>query len=264
MEIYYSELCRIGGDVEENVQKLLAYGADHIELMLDGKGWNEFHTREEAICAALLRLSAAYSVHTPVWDINLTSENDAARKAAMEAYRQSIAFAARLGARHVVLHPGFCYSEAFDKATARSRAAESMEALCAWNQTYGRLLLVENVGNARTSIYTQKEYTDFILGLGKNAGGIVDIGHAFLCGWDIPGLLQDLGDKAYAVHVHDNNGRVDAHLPMGEGIIPWDELLPVIIKHRPDMRVILEYDVGTSPEALRQGKEKLQAIKTGR
>ena len=166
MELYYSELCCIGGSVMDNIQRLSSAGTKHIELMLDGKGWDEFHLCKEAFIAQIIQKPLHYSVHTPVWDINLTSENDAARQAALLTYRQSISLAAQLHAKHVVLHPGFCYSAAFDKATARKRARESLESLCEWNRRFGCLLLVENVGNRATSIFTQQEYTDFILSLG--------------------------------------------------------------------------------------------------
>ncbi len=38
MKIFYSELCVLGGAPGANVDRLIAGGAEHIELMLDGEG----------------------------------------------------------------------------------------------------------------------------------------------------------------------------------------------------------------------------------
>ena len=43
--IYYSELCLIGGDVSRNVDRLVEAGADGVELMLDGAGWDGVYDR---------------------------------------------------------------------------------------------------------------------------------------------------------------------------------------------------------------------------
>jgi hypothetical protein len=55
VRVYYSELCLIGGSVESNVDKLIAHGAENVELMLDGEGWNDFHLCMDELAATLVK-----------------------------------------------------------------------------------------------------------------------------------------------------------------------------------------------------------------
>lgn len=257
MKIYYSYLCRIGSSLSESIDQMIRFGGDHIELMLDGGGWNEFEKHGNELASMLSAKNAVYSVHTPIWDMNLTSENAQARRAALEAYQNSIAFAASIGAEHVVLHPGFCYAPVFDKKIARQRAKEAIEALCGWNEKYGELLLVENVGNPGTSIFTQEEYVGFIRSFDGAVGSLLDIGHAHLCGWGLPEVISGLKSYLFAVHLHDNDGKSDSHLPMGDGSIQWPTVFQALRDCNPELRLVLEYNIGTPLKRLQMGKEVL-------
>jgi sugar phosphate isomerase/epimerase len=264
MRVYYSNLCRLGSGLSESIDEMIRYGAGAIELMMDGPQWDEFETRGRELAALLSEKPVVYSIHTPVWDINLTSENAQARQAALEAYRHSIAFAASIHAAHVVVHPGFCYAPVFDKKTARERAARAVGALCRFNSLYGVPLLVENVGSAATCIFTQDEYIAFIGRFGGRIGSLLDIGHANLCGWNLTDTISRLKPFLYAVHLHDNNGTADSHLPIGSGSIQWGSVFQELLECRPDLRLILEYDIGTPLELLRGGKELLTQAFAGK
>ncbi len=55
------------------------------------------------------------------------------------------------------------------------------------------------------------------------------LGHAFINNWDIPKAIKSLGEKLISLHIHDNNGDVDEHLPVNMGKIDlppiWEELI---------------------------------------
>jgi len=259
MRIYYSELSLIGGRVEENVDRLIEAGADHIELMLDGAGWNGFHLRKSELAHVLRTRGVGYSVHVPVWDANLTSENAQIREAVLETYRQTLAFAAQLGAGQVVVHPGFCSDPHFDKAAARARARQALGELSDYNRDYCRRILVENVGYSTTSIFTEAEFSSFLDGLPSDIGYIVDVGHAHLNGWDFKALLPALGERLYALHLHDNGGLKDSHSPIGEGSIDWGALVEAITGTGRDLDLVLEYGIGTDLARLAEGRAFLEA-----
>ena len=40
---------------------------------------------------------------------------------------------------------------------------------------------------------------------------------------DAQGFIDEFGPKIKHVHVSDNEGEVDSHLPIGEGTISWEE-----------------------------------------
>lgn len=52
-----------------------------------------------------------------------------------------------------------------------------------------------------------------------------DTGHANAFGGVAPGRwIEEMGDLLGEVHIHDNHGQADEHLPVGEGNIPFGEL----------------------------------------
>lgn len=258
MRIFYSELCLIGSSVESNVDRLAACGAENIELMLDGEGWNDFHLRMDGLADILKAKKVGYSVHVPVWDANLTSENAHLRNAVLESYKASIVFASKIDARHVVLHTGWCSDPSFSKDVGRARAHEALETLVAFNKSYGQLLLVENIGSNAASLFTEGQFIDFLQGFPKEVGYVVDIGHAHINGWRIESLLHALGDRLHALHIHDNDGLKDMHVPINEGNIQWDSVLKAAMTTDRDLGLILEYNIGTSLPKLTQGKVFLE------
>jgi sugar phosphate isomerase/epimerase len=258
MDIYYSELCVLGGNVFENVDKLIESGADHIEVMLDGQCWNEFHNRMDDLVIELKKRPVTYSVHSPVWDTNLTSENYHIRQAVMESLRQSIIFAAKLSATHVVIHPGFSQNVTFNKEIAKARSRDSIMELIEFNKDYGMLLLIENVGNAVHSIFTFEEYINFLNDFPEKVGYLIDIGHAHMNHWNIEKLLLSVKDRLYAIHIHDNDGVSDQHLPIGEGITDWDSIFNTVKQTECNPSLVLEYDIGIPVQKLAEGKHILE------
>ncbi|HRY54466.1 MAG TPA: sugar phosphate isomerase/epimerase [Spirochaetia bacterium] len=262
MRVFYSELCLIGGQVEENVDRLIAQGAENIELMLDGAGWDDFPRRAQSLAAALRAKKTAYSVHVPVWGSNLTYECARYREAVLASYRESLDFAALVGARHVVLHTGSCPDSHFSKEVARSRSRQAMFNLLEYNERYGLLLLVENVGTPATSLFTQEQFASFLEGMPDAIGYIVDVGHAHISGWDLEALFAALGGRLHALHLHDNDGTKDAHAPIGTGSVDWDRLLAAAAASASasgnDLGLVLEYNIGTDLSTLAAGKAALE------
>ncbi|MBU0928621.1 MAG: sugar phosphate isomerase/epimerase [Spirochaetes bacterium] len=258
MLISYSELCLIGGAVESNIEALVGAGAEGVELMLDGAGWNRFDERMEELSGRLNALGASYSVHVPVWEANLTSECAHIRDAVAESYRRSIEFAAMVHSRYVVVHPGWCSNAFFDKAVARSRSREALLSLAEFNGSYGMPLLVENVGGPAASLFDEEQYAGFLEGFPPEVGYIVDVGHAHMNGWDIGRLLPSLGARLHALHLHDNDGHGDAHAPLGEGSVDWRGVCAAALGTGRDLSLVLELNIGTSVSRLTESKAFLR------
>ncbi|MDV2887661.1 sugar phosphate isomerase/epimerase, partial [Alkalihalophilus pseudofirmus] len=102
-------------------------------------------------------------------------------------------------------------------------------------------LAVENVGYNGSSIFTQNEFTSFLGNIDETAGYLIDTGHANLNGWDIPQVIKDVKNRLLALHLHDNNGTGDDHLPIGEGTIQWKEIFSAINEDSIHCQLILEY-----------------------
>jgi sugar phosphate isomerase/epimerase len=58
----------------------------------------------------------------------------------------------------------------------------------------------------------------------RDVGACLDTGHAFLAG-ELDTVIYKLSGHLHLVHVNDNHGDRDAHLPPGKGGIYWPRVL---------------------------------------
>jgi len=71
-----------------------------------------------------------------------------------------------------------------------------------------------------------------VASLVKSVDGVklsFDIGHANLVG-QVRDFLERFLDIMVHAHIHDNDGKQDLHLPVGEGTIDWSYALPMLKK----------------------------------
>ncbi|WP_445506841.1 sugar phosphate isomerase/epimerase family protein [Niallia sp. 03190] len=256
-EICYSDLPLLTKGIFENIEKLMANGADKVELLMDGDKWDEMELLFDDFAPKLKALPVGYTIHPPAWDINLTSENKGIREVSFIEYKKAIEFAGMIGADHVVIHPGFCFSPVFDKKLAQERAKNDIKRLCEIAKPLNVKLAIENVGYKGSSLFTQDEFARFLDSVDDTAGYLIDTGHAHLNNWDISKLIRDTKDRLLAIHIHDNTGAEDEHLPIGKGTIQWEGIFAALKEVSNNCLMVLEYAPNTSLEKLREGKELL-------
>lgn len=242
-KIGFSELILMDHDVEENVARLIEAGADSVEVMMDASGWDRYSDDYMPLAAKLKAMDVPFTVHPAAWDINLTSETRVLREAAMLHYRQALDFAAELGASQMVVHPGH---SSFNKETARKRALESVNQLAEVAKNYGVRLAFENVGGPSVSLFDQESFAHALDDVDPIVGYLIDIGHANMNHWNLPQIIEATSERLLGLHIHDNFGSGDDHLPVGQGGIDWDPIWQTMRRCcRPDCEWILEYAPGT-------------------
>lgn len=74
----------------------------------------------------------------------------------------------------------------------------------------------------------------------------LDIGHSNLSGKNPERMIKKFGPKIAHVHMHDNDGIMDMHLPIGSGIINWPSVIKTLKKN---------YDGTITLEVFAGGKE---------
>jgi sugar phosphate isomerase/epimerase len=88
----------------------------------------------------------------------------------------------------------------------------------------------------------------------------VDVGHAFINRWRMEELFIALGDRLKALHLHDNDGRKDSHLPLGEGVIDWESIFAALRKAGSEPDIVLEYNIGTDLGKFAEGLKLVEAL----
>jgi len=105
----------------------------------------------------------------------------------------------------------------------------------AWEK--GVTLAVENIMTPMTAAKPLADLIDKVDHPGLRV--CLDVGHAHAQEHLIE-AVEILGDRIVSLHVHDNDGEDDEHLPPGEGTIDWTRAVPAIKGLPSDPILILE------------------------
>lgn len=166
-----------------------------------------------------------FSIHAPFNDLNIASLNPELRRLALRYVEDAIKFADDLEISMLSFHPGHLSpSGLYDMEKVYETNLKSINEIALFAQEYSIKIALENMpirgwtlGNSAPEVLKMISDTQF--------GICFDVGHAYIQN-EVDGFLENI-DKIYHVHIHDNNGRRDEHLILGEGAI---DLLSIIEK----------------------------------
>ena len=155
------------------------------------------------------------SLHGAFVDVNPASGDPLFRQLSRDRCHKSCRIAKQLGASHVVLHSS-CFP------FLRGAYLEHWAAVCAEFYTelaakYELIICVENSQDVDTTPLCAliRRITD------KRVRVCLDIGHANYSQSPIEEWFDRLGEQIAYLHLSDNMGKFDDHLPLGEGAIDW-------------------------------------------
>jgi sugar phosphate isomerase/epimerase len=178
------------------------------------------------VAAAMRALDAhdmrAFSLHAPFTgpEDDLSALEEARRRRAVERHRQCVESAAALGAPILVIHPGVALPEAPDLAALVACSIASIRELAVLSEAKGVRLAVESLPPSYLGGRVE-ELVAIVDGASSEAVGIcMDTGHCNLSG-NVVEWIRALGSRIISIHLHDNDGSDDQHLPPGEGSINW-------------------------------------------
>ncbi|TRM10568.1 sugar phosphate isomerase/epimerase [Lentibacillus cibarius] len=259
-KIFYSGLVQLEKPIITNLDAFFDYGADGVELFLDGPQWNDKQASFSAVKEQLYSYPFTYSVHGPMFDLNLTSENAAVRQTTLNELKRAIEIGADIGAHHVIIDPGICLYRVFDKHQARKRAIEAIKELQQHAKKCRQPIAIENIGHQGTALFDQEAFCHLLDHFPDKdmLGLVLDTGHAHLNNWNIPEVIHATKGHLLAVHLNDNDGQTDNHLAIGDGTIDWAPVLKAL-QHVPEQcSLILEYNMIMPYHKLREGRELLR------
>ena len=181
----------------------------HIEVMDEG-----LHFLRSA--ELLENYSCQFSIHSPCRGTNIASLLEPIRRASVEVMAQCFAIAAEVDAG-VIIHPGY-FAWAQERDRAIRQLQQSLAELTRLAKEHSIPYYIENMGNWDYFLLKQPSELSII----GDAGFALDVGHAHLnhC------LTDFLAHPADHYHLHDNDGKVDTHLALGDGSID----LPAVIR----------------------------------
>jgi len=185
--------------------------------------------------------------------VNIGSFNTRIREEAVRQVIEAIHVAADLGMKTVTLHPGFLSPISFpDPHKVVEITKDSVQRI---DSSVSGLDIKVGVENMPDMIVTTCRRVQDLLHVieGTEIGVCFDVGHANTTG-EIENFLQ-LTDKFVNVHLHDNDGESDHHMPPGEGTVDFETVLGELSHY--DGTFVLE---ARSWDGALSGKEYLEKL----
>lgn len=179
---------------------------------------------EQALPQDLERIQGAFAdkgltitLHGPYMDMNPGSMDEATRLSTVSMYGKVFKAIEHLRPKNVVLHAGYHekkYKGDYGKWLSQSMKTWPRFVLEA--ERLGTVIAVENIFEREPS--TLKLLMENIRS--ENFGVCIDAGHMRVFSKvDMEEWFAALGQRIVEVHLHDNHGKHDDHLPLGEGSI---------------------------------------------
>ena len=218
---FFSSSAKVWDDISW-VNGIEEAGYDGWEIVSDGNYNLDnpvcFRRIEETIASTHLGIT----VHAPYGDLNLATLNDPIWRESIRQICVCIEQASRLTDR-VTIHPG--YLSPVGKLMPQKIWDLQKEAL----RQIGKVASEHGVRACLENMIASREFLcrmpDELIGMTEGIEGIgmtFDFGHANTVG-KVDEFLPHVGMASH-IHIHDNHGQLDEHLPLGEGTIDWERV----------------------------------------
>lgn len=212
----------------EEIEEIAAMGFDYLELAMDPPNahYSTILDNRDQIKSALASHCMQLVCHLPTF-VSIADLTESIRQASLDEMYNSLAVAAELDALKVVLHPGHIAGLAvFVKDMALDIGVQSLEAILAKAGQLGLGVCLENMFPRIQSFYKPSHFTD-ILERFPDLKLTLDSGHANIRSddeYEMIEFIQQFGHRIGHVHLSDNLGRRDDHLPLGKGTINFQKI----------------------------------------
>ncbi len=206
-------------DLEEEIKSALDANCDFFEITVEPPkaSREEIGEKLEEIKDLLEKFPERPVGHTPYY-LNFSLPFPRIVDSCLRELYLEIDLLGELGAEKVLVHfPYPLGGEGY-----HDRTLNAIRRLSKFCEELSLKLCVEN------SPFWVDISTEEVLSM-ENVYLALDVGHAFILG-DLDRLIEigkEHGKMAH-LHVHDNKGKSDDHLPIGAGKIPWEEIIPKI------------------------------------
>ncbi len=253
MKIYFASSSKVWEDPAW-VSEIPAVGFDGWEISADGNYRLDKPDTFAAVKKTIRDTGLDVSVHAPFSDLNPASINMPIWEETVKQLAVTIECAAEI-ADTVVIHPGYLSPVSrYDTALAWQNHKRACIRLGEVAERAGVAACLENMPSLDDFFcrdpYELDGFVDGVPGMYMT----LDIGHANTTG-NLGDYCKLILPKARHLHIHDNHGGRDEHLPLGDGVISWDRIMPKIVKDYHGDCIVVE---GRNPK---EGKKSLEFLR---
>lgn len=222
-------------DVLAEARMFKSMGLDYMELTVEAP--EATPERVSEVRDELLGVGLPLVGHMP-WFFQITSPYEHVRRAFIDEAVRVLDTASQLNIPYVTIHPDFLKLGRRMDELLRVYA-ESLSTLSGEADSRGMKLCFENFERDHISADELQVLFDSVPGLGFT----LDVGHAFMGVGNMDHvrvLIERFKDRLMHVHLHDNFGVRDDHLPLGAGRMDYVCVVDELKKAGYDGNVTLE------------------------
>lgn len=213
-----------GGDVGIDLGIASRLGAEVVEALPDWKNFPDPDVLRRRVADFGLAIHSAHGC----WGgrsiraarVDLSHPDAEGRPAGLDDLRLCVDWLAKAGGRCLVVHPGGL-SDPARWNDRRGRLGDGLVALADHASGTGVVVCVENMPPGVHPGSRMADLAGLVAEIDRPELALaLDTGHAHLNGSAADETLA-AGAGLRTTHVHDNDGRLDAHLPPGSGSVDW-------------------------------------------
>lgn len=212
-------------DVIEEIRWIGDSGFDFVDLFLE----EDKATPNKINVWELKEVVGSYSLdiigHT-AWYLPISSPSKRIRDSAVAEFERYLKVFHKLEVELVNIHANW-QTGLFSVEEVISFQIESIRKIVKIAEEYGIDIMYEPIDTPFDTV----ENTEKILSAIPELYFHLDIGHASLYGRKPQDFIDRFHDRLRHVHLHDNNGLRDLHLPLGCGKIEWMEVLKHLLRY---------------------------------
>jgi sugar phosphate isomerase/epimerase len=247
----------------DEVKAIAELKFDYLELTMDPPHGDTktIKRQKRDIQESLKAYDLGLVCHLPTF-LSTADLTDRIRQASVDETLNALEVAAEMEPLKVVVHPSYMSGlGAFVPELGRVHALESLAIIVEKAHALGLCLCLENMF-PRTQWLTSPEEFAEILAKFPTLHLLLDIGHAHI--EDVGGskclrFIKMFSDRIGHLHVSDNFGKEDQHLPIGAGIIDFSKVVKALKGIGHSDTVTLEV-FSRDRDYLKMSKKKIQEM----
>jgi sugar phosphate isomerase/epimerase len=209
------------------------------EIAIKGPDLDEIaNTELDRLAASLTDAAVRPTIHAPFFDLNPGALDPLVQQVTRQRLTQTLEVAGRLNAHLIVIHPGF------DRWRYPNLDQVWIENAETFFLPLLELAARHDCRLAMENIY--EERSDNLVQLADRLespwfGHCFDIGHWHMFGQqEMLDWIESIAPRLLHLHLHDNHGTDDEHLPVGSGLIDFQRFFPRICEIKRPISMTLE------------------------
>lgn len=257
----YQTFSYLNYPLEEVLTRLAGHGYQGVEISAGSELGNCYpqyfdEDRVKAVVAQAKSLGlqiVSYDCELlPASGWNLASDRPEVRRRTVKYIQSAVAKAAELGAKCVVVVAGRC-TYGVEMKQARAWAAQGFRKCARFAAEQGVTLGLEHLtlleGNVVVTLDDLLAMLERVDSPGLAA--LLDTGHVPVNGESLTDYVYRLGEKIVHIHLDDNDGKSDDHLPPGMGTINFGPMFAALkrIGYQGAISVEPSFGFSTDPDA---------------